>query len=66
MAPASLAVNAKVAVLELTLPLGPLVMEVLGAIVSIVHVLVAGVASTLPAASFARTEKVCEPLARAE
>ena len=43
---------------------GALVIVVLGAVVSTVHVEVAGVASTLPAASEARTEKVCEPSAR--
>src|SRR5918999_1594940 len=35
--------------------------EVLGAVVSAVHVRVAGVASTLPAASIARTRNVCDP-----
>ena len=35
-----------------------------GAVVSTVNVRVAGVASTLPAASIARTEKVCAPSAR--
>ena len=35
-----------------------------GAIVSAVHVRDAGVASTLPAASTARTWKVCDPCAR--
>ena len=48
------------------MPLGPLVIEVSGALVSTVHVRVAGVASMLPAASFARTENVCEPFASPE
>jgi hypothetical protein len=37
-----------------------------GAVVSTVHVCVAGVASTLPASPLARTEKVCDPSARPE
>ena len=37
---------------------------VCGAVVSIVHVSCAGLASTLPAASVARTSKVCAPSAR--
>jgi len=64
--PASVEVNANVAVVELTVPLGPLVIDVFGAVRSIVHVRVAGVASTLPVESFARTEKVCEPFASPE
>jgi hypothetical protein len=64
--PASVAVNPNVAVVVETVPLGPLVIEVLGATVSTVHVSVAGVASTLPEPSFARTENVCEPLVRPE
>ena len=35
-----------------------------GAVVSIVQVKLAGVASVLPAASVARTSKVCEPWLR--
>jgi hypothetical protein len=64
--PVSVEVNANVAVVALTLPLGPLVIDVFGAVRSIVHVRVAGVALTLPVESFARTENVCEPLARPE
>ena len=37
---------------------------VVGGVVSTVHVYEAGVASTLPAASTARTSIVCEPSAR--
>ena len=40
------------------------VMVVSGAVVSIVQVKLAGVASVLPARSVARTSKVCEPAAR--
>jgi uncharacterized NAD(P)/FAD-binding protein YdhS len=62
-APAAEAVNAKEAAVDPTLPLGPLVIEVSGAVdeVPAVQVRVAGVASTLPTASLARTEKVCDP-----
>ena len=59
-------VKVNVAVLDERGAPGPLVIEVFGAVLSTVHVRVAGVASTLPAASLARTEKVCEPLARPE
>ncbi len=51
----------KVALVLLTEPVGPLRFVVSGAIVSTVQVRVAGVASWLPAASTARTWKVCEP-----
>ena len=48
---------------------GPAVMLVSGGVLSvggsIVHVCDAGLASTLPAASVARTLKVCEPVPRA-
>ena len=64
--PDSVEVKANVAVLDETVPVGPLVIEVFGATLSTVHVRVAGVASTLPAASLARTENVCEPFARPE
>jgi hypothetical protein len=56
----------------LTVPVGPESMVVFGGVVSgggavfIVHVRVAGVASTLPAASVALTENVCEPSVRPE
>ena len=46
------------------MPLGPAVIEVSGAVVSTVHVRVAGVASTSVAPSLARTENVCDPSAR--
>ena len=46
-------------------PLGPESIAVCGAVVSTVHVRLAGVPSTLPAASVARTSKVCSPSARA-
>ena len=55
--------NAKEAVALLTVPLGPLSMLVSGG-PSMVQLELAGVASTLPAASRARTSKVCEPAAR--
>ncbi len=42
----------------LVVPVGPLVIVVSGAVVSTVNARVAGVASTLPAASVARTENV--------
>jgi hypothetical protein len=45
-------------------PDGPPVMVVSGAAAATVNVRVAGVASTLPAASLARTENVCSPSAR--
>ena len=44
-------------------PVGPLVIDVSGADVSTVKVRVAGVASTLPAVSVARTENVYDPSA---
>ena len=56
----------------LTVPVGPESMVVFGGVVSgggavfIVQVRVAGVASTLPAASVALTENVCEPSVRPE
>ena len=53
----------KVAEVELTLALGPLSIVVPAATVSTVHVLVAGLWSTFPAPSIARTEKVCAPSA---
>src|SRR5438552_18548192 len=43
---------------------GPLNNDVSGGVVSTVHVRVAGVGSTLPAASTARTMKACWPSAR--
>ena len=59
--PASVALNPNEAEAELTEPVGPLVIEVPGADVSTVQVRVAGVASTLPRVSLARTENVCDP-----
>ena len=44
-------------------PAGPVLIVVSGAVVSTVNVRVAGVGSTLPAASIARTENVCVPSA---
>ena len=61
-APGSLAVNANDAAVESTVPLGPVVIDVSGGAVSIVHVRVAGVGSTFCAPSLARTENVWEPL----
>jgi hypothetical protein len=57
----SVAAKENVAVVTETVPLGPLVIEVFGATVSTVHVRVAGVGSTIPAAFLALTENVCEP-----
>ena len=48
----------------LVAPVGPPVIVVSGAAVSTVNVRVAGEASTLPAASIARTANVCSPAAR--
>ena len=45
---------------------GDAVIDALGAAVSIVHVKLAGVESVFPAASLARTWKVCVPSASAE
>jgi hypothetical protein len=68
--PVSVDVNSNVAVVEVTEPDGPLVIVVSGGVVSAggetVHVREAGVESVFPAASFARTSKVCEPAASAE
>ena len=67
--PLSLAVNANVGVLSLVGPVGPEPIVVLGAVVSAggvvstVNARVAGVASTLPAASVARIETLCGPSA---
>ena len=59
--PASVEVNENVGVLSLVVPDGPAVIEVSGGVVSTVKVRLAGVRSTFPAASSARTSKVCEP-----
>ena len=68
--PLSLEVNANVGVLSFVGPVGPEPIVVLGAVVSAggvvstVNARVAGVASTLPAASVARTDTLCGPSAR--
>jgi hypothetical protein len=63
-------VNPKLAEPLVEVPDGPELIVVSGAVTSgglaTVHVRLAGVASWLPAPSFARTSKVCEPLARFE
>ena len=67
--PVSFAANAKLAEDEVTVPEGPESIVVSGGVVSagwIVQVRLAGVASTLPAASMARTRKVWLPAARPE
>jgi hypothetical protein len=69
--PPSVAVNVKLAELDVTVPEGPSEIVVSGAVVSgggtsTVQVRVAGVASVLPAASVARTSNVCDPFARFE
>ena len=64
MLAASVEVNVNVADVLATAPDGPAVIVVLGATVSTVHVRVAGVGSTFPSVSIARTRKVCEPWAR--
>ena len=62
----SLPLNVKDAVVALVEPLGPAPMLVSGGVLSIggsiVQVRAAGLASVLPAASVARTLKVCEPV----
>src|SRR5438552_279875 len=65
-APVSLALNANDAEVEVVVPDGPDESVVSGAAVSIVHERVAGVASVFPAASVARTAKVCDPSGSAE
>ena len=64
--PDSVAVKLKLADVVVTEPEGPTVIVVSGARLSIVQLRLAGVASTLPAASAARTWNVCEPFARFE
>ena len=61
--PVSELVKANDAELELIVPVGPLVMVVSGAAASTVNVREAGVWSTLPAASIARTRNVYVPSA---
>ena len=65
--PVSVEVNVNVGVLSLVGPDGPAVMLVSGGVVSTVSTVkarLAGVASTLPAASMARTSKVWAPSLR--
>ena len=62
--PVSVPENVKAAVAVLIAPVGPVLIVVSGAAVSTVNVRVAGVASTFPAASRARTSNVCAPSAR--
>ena len=62
--PPSVELKEKLGVVPLDGSLGWAVIVVFGAAVSIVQVKLAGVASVLPAASVARTWKVCEPSAR--
>ena len=64
MLPASVPVKLKVALVPLVSASGLVVMVVSGAVMSMVHVKAAGVASTLPAVSMARTWKVWLPAAR--
>jgi hypothetical protein len=59
-----LAVNVNAAVVAFSGPVGPLVIVVFGATVSTVQLRVAGEPSGVPAASVARTAKVCAPCAR--
>ncbi len=61
--PAWLAENANVGVASLVGPEGPLSIVVFGAAVSTVKLREAGVASTFPARSVARTSNVCAPSA---
>src|SRR5688500_16993326 len=63
--PASVEEKAKVGVASPVGPLGPGTMVVGGAVGTTVKLRLAGVASTLPTASVARTSKVCAPSARA-
>ena len=63
--PASLELKPKLALVAFVGLAGPDVIDVSGAVVSIVHVKLAGVASVFPAGSVARTWNVCEPAARA-
>jgi hypothetical protein len=62
--PPSFDVNEKSASGVLAGSFGCAVIVVFGAVVSIVQVKLAGVASVLPAASVARTRNVCEASAR--
>ena len=61
--PVSVAVNENVGVLSVVVAVGPAVIVVSGGVVSTVNDRLAGVGSVLPAASVARTSKVCAPSA---
>jgi hypothetical protein len=61
VAPVSFALYVKLALVEATDPTGPLSMVVSGGEMSTLHAALAGVASTLPAASTARTLNTCGP-----
>ena len=61
LAAVSVAENEKLAALEATVPDGPVTIDVSGGVVSTVQLRVAGDGSTLPAASTARTDHVCDP-----
>jgi adenine deaminase len=63
--PASVAVKLKLALVLLVVADGLAVIVVSGAVASIVQVKLAGVASTLPAGSMARTWKVWLPSVKA-
>jgi hypothetical protein len=65
--PGSLAEKVKLAVVSAVVSAGPESIVVSGGVVSLartVQVYEAGVGSTLPASSSARTSKVCDPTAR--
>jgi hypothetical protein len=61
--PVSDELNVNEAVVVVTVPVGPELIVVCGAVVSIVHVRVAGEASRFPTPSVARTRNVCDPAA---
>jgi hypothetical protein len=61
--PASLAVKLKLALVLEVWAGGAAVIVVCGAVVSIVQLCTAGLPSTFPAASIARTRKLCDPAA---
>ena len=58
-------VKLKLGLVELVGFAGPALIVVFGAVVSIVHVCVAGLASVFAAVSVALTWNVCDPTARA-
>ena len=61
--PVSVALNAKLADAEPTVPVGPASIVVSGGVVSTVQVRLAGLGSVLPAGSVAATVNVCAPSA---